>query len=78
MHRELHICNGKFSYMCVLKPFVLKKSFLKAHSKWIMHSMQKIMHILNSADDMRREKATLFWRQDPVGLHLISVCGTAS
>ena len=32
--------------MCLLKPFVLKNPFLRAHFKWIMHNMHKIMHIL--------------------------------
>ena len=42
----MNICNGKFSHMCLLKPFVLKNPFLRAHFKWIMHNMHKIMHIL--------------------------------
>ena len=35
--------------MCLLKPFVLKNTNLGAHLRWIMHSMQKNMHFLNTA-----------------------------
>jgi hypothetical protein len=43
---KLHICNGKFSHMSLLKPFVLKNANFWAHQTWIMHNMQKNMHIL--------------------------------
>ena len=42
---KLHICNGKFSHMCLLKPFVLKNEVLRDHFTRIMHNMHKNMHI---------------------------------